>query len=783
MKKHLCLSLIALSALAFSGLPNPAAAADVVFPGYPPATDPYGVPGSLFPGTSLSGNTVTITGGNVPGDVAGGITNGSGSVFGNTVTMSAGSVGGRLTGGRSFSGSVRDNSVLISGGSVFDSVFGGYAVGGDVSVNSVIFGGNAQAFEVYGGRTETGSAAGNQVRFLGGASSGHVVGGLSTEGSASGNRVELSGGEVGGFVIGGQGVGTVSGNSVVISGGSAIVAIGGTLPYISLSLNAPTAITGNSVLITGGTIVDEAIGGERLSPGDTLISGNSVTISGGLVGASVYGGRYISGPASVLVSDNSITISGGSVKGDIIGGYNRSGDAVRNTVTISGAPDLAGSTLYGGFSNVGGHDVFSGNTLNILQFRGSVRGLHNFENYNFFLPALGNRETQISVTGSAPVNMNNTTVSLLGMEGGPPYPQPGNSFILIDRATGNPAAINAQQVPKGAFLLYDFDVSTADGTLRATLRDRQLNPDSGILPHGPAAALAFMGHYADLVTGLAASRLQEPEERRAGPSAYAVTTGGSYRCTSDSSTRISGASFLTGFDWRPRMRGIEPILGVFFEAGHGNYDSRHEAGRFGAVEGNGDISYYGGGLLGFAGLPYGFYAEASLRGGRARSEFTSKSMRDVSGRHAEYSLERIYYGAHAGLGLLLRPNERTTLDIYGKYLWLRQEKGDVTLLREKIRFAAADSQRLRAGVRFSRELPLGFIPYVGVAYDQEVDGAVRARVEAFSISSSSLRGGTAIGELGCAHKSPGGLLAELGVKGFEGIRSGVSGHFRIGIEF
>lgn len=49
-------------------------------------------------------------------------------------------------------------------------------------------------------------------------------------------------------------------------------------------------------------------------------------------------------------SINNIIIEGGTIGGDIYGGYSGYGDAINNSITISGTVDLSNRTIYGGGS-------------------------------------------------------------------------------------------------------------------------------------------------------------------------------------------------------------------------------------------------------------------------------------------------------------------------------------------------------------------------------------------------------------------------------------------------
>ncbi len=818
-----------MGALAFFFIAAPTSAAEVTYPGDSKATSPFGVLDSFFAGASLSGNTVAVTGGTIAGEVSGGIVNGAGIVRDNTVVISgAPAIGGIVSGGRTVSGDAVGNTVTIGGGNLANFVRGGQTVSGKALSNTVTLNGGGitgAMSSLQGGYSLSGEASNNTVRLYGGSVSRSAVGGqthgsaaaannrielynavighqllggyAAASGNAADNVVEMRGGSVADAVVGGwaENGGVASGNRVTVSGGHVGSSVYGGLGRLGSAVNNTAEIQGgdivfnvyggsvtsgsgnadkNTVVFSGGTVGASVIGGQtRETGGSGTTNNNTVFISGGTVNSTVYGGENRGTGAS---SNNRVAISGGHLGFNIYGGYSNGGAATGNIVELSGAPNLSASTIYGGRS-VGLADFFTGNTLTAVGVRGPVVGIHNFERYNFFLPAdLGNGQTMFSVTGGASTNMTGTTVNLLGIGGGGEVLNPGDDVVLIGKATGIPAVVNASNVPKGAALLYDFDVSTTGGVLRAAVRSKRANPDAEILPAGPAASAAFLGQSSELIT-----RLPTPEEKRAGITAYAVTSGGSYSY-SDPSLDVNGVSVLTGLNWNSPEKD-NTRLGVFFEAGSGKYDAAQGDGRLGSVEGDGEIRYHGGGVLGVVGLPAGLYAEGSLRAGRVHTDFGSDYTREALGQDAGYDLSSSYYGAHAGIGGQGRITENTFVDVYGKYLWLKQEGSEASVLGDSVRFDSVDSQRVKTGVRFSYAFAQGFIPYIGAAYEYELDGESRAEAEGVSLASSSLRGGTGIGEAGVAYRGPEGLYVELSGKGFTGTTEGGSGELTVGVEF
>jgi hypothetical protein len=129
------------------------------------------------------------------------------------------------------------------------------------------------------------------------------------------------------------------------------------------------------------------VGGEAYGEEEAIASGNEVVISGGTVAVSNIAGGFVGKGSTSGVSRNSVIVSGGTVDSTIFGGLNQVGEAVDNTVTLSGSPILKPEKHIRGGRAASGFDAFSGNTLNVWNYSGSsVGSIVNFEYFSFVLP-------------------------------------------------------------------------------------------------------------------------------------------------------------------------------------------------------------------------------------------------------------------------------------------------------------------------------------------------------------------------------------------------------------
>ncbi len=746
----------------------PGASGNSVIVDYDPTVsgvyNPIYVLGGLSENGDATNNTVNISDGEIGESVFGGYSY-AGNAMGNTVNISGGEIGNYVFGGHSEGGNVTNNTVTISDGVIWYAAYGGYAYAtGNVTGNTVTISGGKVSDDVYGGLSEDGNATNNTVNISGGEIEYFVYGGLSENGDATNNTVNISGGEIGESAFGGYSEdGNATGNTVNISGGTIGDEVHG-------GFSNTGDATNNTVNIFDGAITTAVTGGFS-NTGD--VTGNTVNMSGGEAGSVVLGGYSSAGNAT----DNTVNISGGEVTGDVYGGLSDNGNATGNTVNIAGSPNLSAATLYGGDSS--GGDVFTGNTLNVNGFQGSIVGAGNFEFYNFTLPA-GLANGGVLLTSSNSVDLTDTHAAVVGVQPGSAL-NPGDTVTLIDNTTNAPLASSG--AASSGLLLYQFSLFADSGALLASLNSIQTAPSAKALLEGSAARLGFLAQGADLAAGAGMGNLLAMA-REGGLGAFGAFSGGWSQYDTGSHADVSGFSLLAGLGWQAPGLSVGAFrLGAFFEAGWGGYDSYNSFANLPSVDGDGNTSYYGGGLLGrmdFAASQRGnAYAEASLRMGQADVDFNSANL--GYGWGASYDSSSMYYGAHAGLGYLWALGEKPLLDTYVKYLWTHQDSDNLTVAGEPVRFDAVDSQRLRAGARLSVKVNEAVAPYIGAAYEYEFDGKAGGNVRGYAIDATDLSGSTGMGELGInvqpAATLP--LYLDLGVQGYVGQRQGVSGSLQV----
>lgn len=685
----------------------------------------WNTPNSLFPGTTtnpgLTGNTVNVTGGTIGGNVLGGITPDTSpgqDVNTNTVTVDrAAEVSGDVYGGASNSGSVWGNTATVNGNAqVTGWVYGGWSRDGSVYNNQATVSGGRTA-SVIGGDSIFGDVYNNTVTVIGNAQvDTSIAGGISGFGNAHDNTVTISG--------------TAQVNEDVFGG---------------ISLFSSTA-NNNTVIVSGGTVGSNVYGG-YISSGSGNAHDNNVKVSSGSVSGNVLGGISDSGNAY----NNTVTISGGTLGGWVTGGRSASGNATYNSIFLSGNPTFnhLATNIQGGLGT-GGSDYFSGNTLTVLNpISSPVRIISNFQYYRFILPTTAAGSVTPMLTADyislSDGGSRTATVDRLVITRGGSLPTVGDRYVLLGSANPIIGSYTANRLTamKGVSLLYDMDVAqNTPNTLTATVASARANPQTKALSEGRISGLGFVNQGADLVAGqgMASMLTAMGTEGGAGSVAGFGAMGGSTsRYDTGSHTDVDGFSLMTGLGWSAPLLQNSLLLGVFFEAGWGNYDSHNSFSNAASVRGKGDTKYYGGGILArydlTEGSLAGLYAEASLRAGHTSTDFSSRNLQDFPGPvYSSYDSGSSYYGAHTGLGYIWNIMDKTSLDFFTKYLWTHQSSDNVTVAGDPIHFKAADSRRWRNGIRLNHAMSLEsgaqLTPYIGVAYDHEFDGKAKATTTA-----------------------------------------------------
>lgn len=755
--------------------------------------------GVLYGGWAEAGDAknsvVTITGSTITSNVVGGHTN-AGTADNNEVKITDSEisyvvVGGEIfTDGSNASGAATNNKVTLINSSA-NIVYGGRVGGtwgiatGDTSANGIgdatgntltieslksgstinleqIFGGvvtgqgNANSNKVVLGKTGAGAVTMDKVNTLYGC--GSQNGGGVRGGDANGNEIAIRSNVT-------LRTGTGSSNGTRIYGGYAYAG----------------AANDNEVTISGGHVADMVIGGSSSTGafGSGTANGNKVRVTGGSsIGGAVYGGFIGMGSASI----NNIIIEGGTIGGDIYGGYSGYGDAINNSITISGTVDLSNRTIYGGGSVSG--NVKTGNTVSFKNTGGSVKAIKNIDVLG--VSALANNGNALTITNGAIGDLADTTVKLVASDSGL---QVGQQITLVQANSGvitNTTSLDQATLKKNsnAFISYDFEeVAGLNDAIAVIVTGKEADTaNARALAESRAAGVALLNQSSDLLIDQGFGAVKFNGEGVVKDTyGFATTGGSSIRYNTGSFVKANGFSLIAGLAQKTTVDNGVWHLGAFFENGHSNY-STHNDGVDGAVRGDGDATYNGGGILARFDSAGGMYGEASMRAGSIKNKFGGFAYNGGTGSYEDRST---YYGAYLGLGQQRQLSKNTSLDIYGKYFYTHQQGSDFEVLGEQVTTAAVKSSRMQLGGRLTKQVTAEVSYYGGVAWEYEFDGAADMAVAGADLAAPSLKGSSGIVEMGIRLKpsKTGKITLDLGAQGHFGKRRGFSGGLQINYSF
>lgn len=290
------------------------------------------------------------------------------------------------------------------------------------------------------------------------------------------------------------------------------------------------------------------------------------------------------------------------------------------------------------------------------------------------------------------------------------------------------------------------------------------------------ASMALTNGSADLVAGAgyvnAAQAVKEAKESGNAASAmvpYAAANYGSMRQESGSYVDVDSANFNIGFAKEVKNSNGTLLFGPMVEYGRGNYESHLDDGTVGTGTGQS----FGVGMMARQTNDNGFYYEGSLRYGKSTSTYSSNNL--VAGKTISYDNSANYWGAHAGVGKVVKLSGDNSLDMYGKLFYTRQGASSVNVDGDTLDFSAVNSKRSRIGFRYIHGTSKVRSVYAGLAWQYEFDGAAHATANGFSTPSPSVKGSSGMLELGvliAPKASP--VSFDLGVSGWTGKQKGYS---------
>lgn len=258
--------------------------------------------------------------------------------------------------------------------------------------------------------------------------------------------------------------------------------------------------------------------------------------------------------------------------------------------------------------------------------------------------------------------------------------------------------------------------------------------------------------------------------------AFGVMQGGSTHYNTGSYVDVDGVTFMAGAGLR-----VNPnwTMAGFIEAGWAN-----SAGHVEGTRGDGDHEYFGVGFATRYQTDGVLYVDGSLRAGRATTEFAGRYAQDS----ASYDAKSLYASAHVGLGAMWGLTESLKLDTYARYTVTYLDDDNVSLnnrYNDKLDLDSTVTHAVRAGARLLGDFNDYASWKVGAAYEHVFDGDAESAVNSFSLDVPSLEGDTGVFELGLRIRPSleSNWAVDLGAKGYEGDREGVTGNMTVRYSF
>ena len=225
-----------------------------------------------------------------------------------------------------------------------------------------------------------------------------------------------------------------------------------------------------------------------------------------------------------------------------------------------------------------------------------------------------------------------------------------------------------------------------------------------------------------------------------GVSTFASVGGGASRYTTGSHVSTHTWNAVVGVGKTNETKKGTMEYGVFGEYGKGSYTLHSDDGN-----GDGDAYYAGGGLLAKWTNKHDVYTEASIRTGRL-SDSTGDIMQDGQGKKYGYDVHANYYGAHIGAGKIIHYKGGKSLDVYGKFFYLKRDGVEYDAVQH-YNLNSVSSSILRIGGRYGTT-DKKWNWYGGLAYEYEFDGEAKGVVNGKAIRAASVKGSSVRGEFG-----------------------------------
>ena len=780
--------------------------------------------GNLYGGISKAGNstrenTITVNSGSHT-NVYGGHTSGSGTgeadknnSYNNTVTIAGGTVTGKLYGGYTevADGKTYNNAVNLNGGNLSNAEISGgnrtigMEKGNTLNVNTAVTVKKIDNFQAVTFKDKDAklTLTGMGVKFdLAAVKAGFDAAAQEQTLVESSNALDLTGDT---FHSDLSADGTKETNIEAREGNKKIVRYGYTLKNATTATTvgsdtwggrskASNTTTGNALTLmagahtnvyggwTSGSGSDAPADQQKNSTKNTVMVKNSATVSGTVYGGftDVTGGKatgntvtveknldadLVGGKAAAEASGNTVNVTNATVK-SITGGFG----TVTNDNRINLRDVKVTGMVTGGTAANG-----TGNTLAVSYGMktteiGDFRGIQNLHFDMEKAPMDGTAHTMLKLTNvGGEKKLSNAHIDL-HRDGAAEKLKVGDKITLMENTSGG-ITFGENLTAKGTDGVtrdYEFAIASVDKTLIATVTKAGMGEQAKSFVETRAGASAFLNDGADFTAGpgMDAAKKEARAAAQSGSAPYGIWAGmggGSLRHETGSYVDMKGWNLGVGWARENAVQAGTLTFGPFIEYGRGSYDSYLDDG----THGSGKTSFLGAGVMAKIETD-SHWVDGSLRVGRTKSDYTGR---------ASYDTTSTYYGVQIGAGKDLHVSENDTVGAYVRYAYAHTAGTSAHMSSgETFDFDAVNSHRLRLGTRYTHGMTALSQFYAGLAWEYEFDGDARATSQGDSAPSPSLKGGSALLELGYRFAPQGSRLSyDLNLTGWQGKRQGITG--------
>lgn len=431
--------------------------------------------------------------------------------------------------------------------------------------------------------------------------------------------------------------------------------------------------------------------------------------------------------------------------------------------------------------------VKKGGTLNVMRVGGANELAFEFDNKLTFKDAQKKPVTFLNITNASVNDLKGTEVTIgFNDHLNDLAVSKGDSATLVSYTVGTDLGATTKTNYFNTFnnvYTFNLDNKAASGKIDVTVADVTNNEATDKIITTPQSATTGILHNASDLAGDLGSSVASGDS----VAVFAGINGGKARLHTGSHIDLNSINYAVGLGHG--FGGLSKAA-LFFEGGYGKYksfDQYENASGSGEIRADGKTRYFGGGVFGTAEIANGFYIDGSVRIGKVKTSYKTDDYNTMFGLDSgvDFSVSRFYQGAHIGVGKIFNLGNGD-VDLYAKAFYTHTEGADVSdvVKGKSVSLGDINSFRARLGVNYTHSVSDSLKLLAGIAYEAEFAGESKgSKDNGNDAKTKSLKGSTGVANLGLSFEATDNLSIALGVKGYVGKISGVSGNLGVELKF